>query len=413
MTLSIVLPLVCFCCVSLPNARATPAVDAVNDLGLDLYRLETATSPRNIVLSPYSISTALAMTMEGAAANTREEMEKVLHLDKKSGVSIQALAKLRMTLEKAAGDNADATAKKYRGEKVDKLELRIASRLFGSESGDYRTDFLKTVEDRWKAPLEKLDFTNAGTARSRINSWVEEQTGTRIRNVVPENGVDERTRLLLVNALYFKAAWHYEFAAWDTTPQPFYVDGKTTANVPIMFMAKYFGYTKEKDFSVISVPYLERDFQFLILLPDQRDGLASLSKSLAAVQLRQYSNLPRNCQVKLHLPKFKIAPEASNLTAHLTALGMKSAFGAPANFSRMMQTSKDRESPVMAGVLHKAMVSLDEKGTEAAAAVSNEVMADFKEPPPVNVDVDHPFLFAIQHQGTGVCLFIGCVNDPR
>jgi len=167
----------------------------------------------------------------------------------------------------------------------------------------------------------------------------------------------------------------------------------------------------------VSLPYTGYGLQFLILLPDAKDGLPAFEKNINAGQFAKLCKLPDEREVQIYLPKFKIEPAAVDLTGHLQSLGMKTAFDVPAgsaDFSGMApRTPKEYLS--ISGVFHKTFLALDEKGTEAAAAtaVPTYGASDRVPPKPIEVCVDHPFLFAIQHRESGLCLFLGRVNDPR
>src|SRR5687768_6789451 len=175
----------------LSAAELFPPAEAANALGLDLYRLEGAKSPGNLILSPYSIQSALCMTLGGADGVTKEEMARVLHLDGKSDAAPGELAALRQALEKAAETSAKqaAQAKKYGGS-FEPLQLRVANRLFGRTGYPFHPDFLKSTETLWRAPLEAIDFGKAEAARTHINGWVEQQTEKRIRDLIPKGGVN-------------------------------------------------------------------------------------------------------------------------------------------------------------------------------------------------------------------------------
>ena len=268
------------------RAQTTGPAGATNALGLDLYRLEAAKGQGNLLLSPYSIQAALCMTLGGADGVTRAEMAKVLHLMKPDAAPREQ-AELRAALEKAAADSAQMAdqAKKYGG-KFQPLQLRVANRLFGREGYPFLPEFLQRMQTDWLAPLELAAFAKSPErARDRINRWVEQQTQERIQELIPENGVDKNTRLVLVNALYFKAAWAAEFGEAMTRPLPFHAGGTTEVNVATMYQQHNYGFVREAGYTAVTVPYTGYALQFLIVLPEARDGLATLEKKLTAEQL--------------------------------------------------------------------------------------------------------------------------------
>jgi len=224
--------------------------------------------------------------------------------------------------------------------------------------------------------------------------------------------------MVLVNAIYFKAAWKDEFENEPTKPAPFHVKGGGAKNVPTMNNETWYGYASRNGYTVVCLPYLGSDLQFLVLLPDRADGLAGLEAKITPALLASCATLNTEL-VNLWLPKFKMEPPDMELSGELEALGMKTAFDIPggsANFDGIAPRTPD-EYLYISAVFHKTFISLDEHGTEAAAATAEPmaVGAALNEAPPkiYNVHVDHPFIFAIQDCKSGACLFIGRVNDPR
>ena len=399
------------------GAESAPASAAINALGLDLLR-QTATPAANALLSPYSIQSALAMTYAGADGDTRAEMARVLHYPEDEAGLHRSFAALRQGLDDVMQKSVkDAERMRQHGGKMDPITVTTANRLFGQTGYAFREPFLERVKDSYAAPVEQLDFRrNSAGATKHINGWVEEQTRERIRNLIPEGALDQFTRLVLVNAIYFKAPWANEF--YDTKPEPFYLGANNLITVQTMMSKRTVGYSKHQDFTAVTIPYRGGELQFLILLPDKMDGLADLEKKLTAGLLTDSARL-KNQEVILHLPKLKLEPPAMALGRALQSLGMKSAFDKPprsANFDRMAPRTRD-DYLFISEVFHKTFLELDEKGTEAAAATAVAMAvasAVQREPPkPIEVRVDRPFLFAIQHRTSGACLFLGHINDPR
>jgi serpin B len=224
-------------------------------------------------------------------------------------------------------------------------------------------------------------------------------------------------RLVLVNAIYLKAPWAQEFSTNATKPRPFHLNGGQAQNVPTMERQDRFGYAQQDGYRVVTIPYSGNDIQFLILLPDAVDGLAALEAKLTPQLLTTAAN-PGIADLNLELPRFKLEPPLLRLSEALKELGMKSAFDQPegsANFDRMAPRQPDDYLKI-SEVFHKTFLELDEKGTEAAAATAVMMMrvtsAVGKKPQPIEVRVDRPFLFAIQHRPSGACLFLGRVTNP-
>jgi serpin B len=401
----------------------TPAANAINALGLEL--LPRAAQPnQNALLSPYSIQSALAMAYAGADGVTRAEMAGVLHYPKDDAELHGSFAALRKALDEAVRTSVQQAAQAKRwGATNDPITLAVANRLFGQTGYDFREPFLALVRDNYGAPFEPLDFIKDATGATRhINGWVEDQTRQRIRNLIPGGALNALTRLVLVNAIYLKAPWMEPFETSATKPGSFHVNGGKSVDVPMMRQRHEFAYSKRNGFCVLALPYSRYELVFLIVLPDKANGLAALESKLTAdvfatPDMSEGKHKWEKRDVTLTLPRFKLEPPVFALGAALQGLGMKTAFDQPprsANFDRIAPRRPDDYLKI-SEVFHKTFLDLDEKGTEAAAATALVfVTAGHHEPAkPVEVRVDHPFLFAIQHRASGTCLFLGRVVDPR
>jgi len=396
------------------------AATATNQLAVDLHR-QLATGNENLCVSPYSIEGALAMTFAGADGETREEMAGVLHFPKNDNGVPASFASLQHSLEEMSAKTAELVKQSKRfGGPSEPITLVIANRLFAQKGYDFRQAFLSVVKQNYGAGFEPIDFVaDASGATQRINKWVADQTRNRIRDLVPAGALNETTRLVLANALYLKAPWADPFSDNATKPEPFHIHGGASVDVPMMRkMDRHFGYAKRDGFRAVSLPYAGNDLQFLVLLPDDVNGLGALESNLTAEMLAECAKLETREEVDLHLPKFKIELPTIALAEKFEALGMKTAFDQPrgsANFDRMAPR-KPNDYLYISQVFHKTFIAVDEKGTEAAAATAVAMMAGsarIQRPAPVEVRVDRPFLYAIQHVPSGVCLFLGRVTDPR
>jgi serpin B len=395
------------------------AATATNQLAVDLHR-QLATGNENLCVSPYSIESALAMTFAGADGQTRIEMARVLHFPSEGDAVPASFAALQHSLEEMSTKTAELVkqSKKFGGPS-EPIMLSIANRLFAQKGYDFREPFLALVKQNYGAAFEPIDFGhNASGATRHINQWVADQTHDRIRDLIPAGALDEATRLVLANALYLKASWVDPFSEKATRPEPFHVQGGAPVDVPMMRkMDRQFGYAKRERFTAVSLPYTGNDLQFLVLLPDDVNGLHALESKLTSEMLAECAKLETR-EVDLHLPKFKIEPPTIALAEKFEALGMKTAFDQPrgsANFDRMAPR-KPNDYLYISQVFHKTFIAVDEKGTEAAAATAVAMMRATALAPkqqPVEVKVDRPFIYAIQHVPTGVCLFLGRVTDPR
>ena len=283
------------------------AATATNELAVDLHR-QLATGNENLCVSPYSIESALAMTFAGADGETRSEMARVLHFPSDGSAVPASFASLQHSLEEMSAKTAELVkqAKRFGGPS-EPITLAIANRLFAQKGYDFRQAFLSLVKQNYGAAFEPIDFiADAPGATQHINKWVADQTRNRIRDLIPAGALDETTRLVLANALYLKASWADPFSEKATKPEPFHVRGGAPVDVPMMRkMDRHFGYAKREGFTAISLPYTGNDLQFLVLLPDEVNGLHALESKLTAEMLAECAKLDTR-DVDLHLPKFKI-----------------------------------------------------------------------------------------------------------
>ncbi len=359
------------------------------------------------------------MTYGGADGETRTEMARILHFPKDDDTIHASFAALDKSLEEMAAKTEGTVqqSKKFGGSS-EPITLAIADRLFAQKDYQFRAAFLALVQEKYRAPLEQVDFVrHADVATRRINDWVAEQTHQRIRDLIPQGALDASIRLVLANAIYLKAPWAKEFSEHATESKPFHVRGAAPLTVPMMNGVQEFGYAKRDGFVAVAIPYIGEELQFLVLLPDKIDGLRNLESKLSAETLAGCAKLPAT-DVDLHLPKFKLEPPTVKLSQQLQDLGMKTAFNIPrgsANFDRMAPRKPD-DYLAISEVFHKTFIAVDEKGTEAAAATAVAMAAATamrQKPQPIEVNVDRPFIYAIQHVPSGACLFIGRVTDPR
>jgi serpin B len=404
-------------------AHGAPSFDlaakASNELGVDLYR-QLAIADENLCMSPYSIESALAMTFAGADGETRTEMARVLHFGDSTDVPA-SFSTLQHSLEQLSAKTSELVkeSKKFGGPS-EPITLNIANRLFAQKGYHFREAYLSLVKQNFGGAFEPLDFVaDPAAATQRINKWVADQTRDRIRDLIPADALNKLTRLVLANALYLKAPWADAFSDKTTQPEPFFVRGGGPVDVPMMRKrSEHFGYARRQGFTVVSVPYVGDDLKFVVLLPDDVNGLRTLEAKLTADVLAECAKLEER-DVDLHLPKFKLQPPTIALAETFQALGMKTAFDIPqasANFDKIAPR-KPNDYLYISNIFHKTFIDVDEKGTEAAAATAVVMMMATglaqPKPPPIEVKVDRPFVHAIQHVPSGVCLFLGRVTDPR
>jgi serpin B len=351
----------------------------------------------NLFLSPFSISTALAMTAAGARGKTLDEMEKVLHLPAHAPAAFGAILK-------SLNDEPDA---KKRG-----FTLTTANALWAQKGYPWRPEYKKLVATDFAAGLFDVDYqTDPETARGTINAWVEKETREKIKNLLPQGSVTPLTRLVLTNAIYFKGDWDIQFKKDDTKELPFTLADGSKKNTPLMYRVGGYNYLETEGFQVLDLPYVGKRISMTVILPKKPDGLPAVEKELTGSQLSALlQSLRYEKQVHVHLPKFKVE-KSFTLNEPLQALGMKTAFQRNADFSGMHTGGEDLH---ITAVLHKAYVDVNEEGTEAAAATGVVVgTTSVAEPPkPKYFRADRPFLFLIRDHKTQSVLFMGRLTEP-
>jgi serpin B len=403
--------------LSQAHADSSGVANGINRFGLDLHR-RLATGDQNLVISPWSIETALAMTYAGADGKTKAEMAKVLHFQENEEQLHDSFAGLSSDLVKLAKASEERIAQaKKQGGPTTPLQINIANRLFGQKDYPFIQPFLDLNAEKYHSPLEKLDFrADADGSRKHINQWVETQTREKIKDLIPSGVLGRDTSLVLANAVYLKAPWADEFR--DEPNGEFHPKGGSAVKVPMLTRRGDYGFARWPGTTAVTIPYADGGLQFVMLVPDEVDGLAATEKSLSAERFAETAKAGAK-DIELHFPSFKLEPERVMLADELKDMGMPSAFDEPkgsADFSRMGPRQPD-DYLYISHVIHKAFVAVDKHGTEAAAAtavVMTRATAAMPNPEkPLVVRVDRPFVFAIQHIDSGTCLFLGRVTDPR
>ncbi len=294
----------------------------------------------------------------------------------------------------------------------DGIELNIANSLWPQERYAFRDDFLNLLQMHYHATLTPLDYAEEPEkARATINGWVDEETRHKITDIIEPGVLDGRTRMLLINAIYFKGAWATPFQESSTRPGKFYSDTGKAITVPFMNRLGNFGYAENDELQILVIPYRKYQIQMLILLPRRRDGIAGLEGRLDPASLAAWTSNTRNEEVNVTMPKFKMSG-GFKLTETLQALGLKDAFDAArADFSGM---DGQLHWLYLSAVLHRAFIEVNEKGTEAAAATAVVARAaSISSSQPREFRADHPFLFPIRESTTGSILFMGRVSEPE
>ena len=387
--------------VTSPEVNEADLVTMVNsnsDFSFDLYQALSDTDG-NLFYSPYSISLALAMTYAGACGETEKQMSDTLHFDLPQDRLHPTYNGLDIELSKR-GEGA-------KGKDEEGFRLHIVNAIWGQEDYEFLSEFLDVLAENYGAGLRVLDFVNASEeSRITINDWVSEQTEGRIEDLIPQGAIDALTRLVLTNAIYFNAAWQFPFNEEATSDGPFYLLDGGEVIVPMMRQTESFGYAEEDDYQAVELPYDGGELSMVILLP--RDGqFEAFESSMDFQRVTEIISNLTSQQVNLTMPKFEFE-SSFGLKKALTGMGMPIAFSPDADFSGMTG-SRDL---FIDDVLHKAFVSVDEAGTEAAAATAVIMTLTAVPSPPVEVKVERPFIFLIRDIETGTILFIGRVLNP-
>jgi len=369
-------------------------VEANNEFAFDLYSELDKSENGNIFYSPYSISAALAMTYEGAKGQTANEMKSVFHFPE-SNILRPNFAKIYNNINEGADD----------------YELRTGNALWVQQDYPLLEDYTARVEKYYGGKATNVDFIEeTENSRQTINSFIEEQTNNKIKDLIPAGFLDAMTRLVLTNAIYFKGIWEWQFDKADTYEGDFKITNDNIVKTEMMNMNPdkdkvKFNYADTGDLQILELPYKGDKISMLLLLPSE--NLDVIEPVLTAEKLNEYKSQMKETELdSISIPKFEFDTKYF-MKETLSALGMPTAFSQNADFSGMTGV-KDLYIDF---VIHQAYVKVNEEGTEAAAATA--VGMKLTAVMPSNVfKADHPFIFIIQEKETGNILFFGRVVDP-
>jgi serpin B len=369
-----------------------------NAFAVDLYG-KLSSQPGNLFFSPASISSAFAMAYAGAHGGTATEMASTLRFTLPPDRLHPAMGAFLAQLNGAHSN----------------YELHLANALWAEKDQHFLPDYTALMKADYAAGFHPVDFkANHEAARALINTWVADQTKQKILNLVPADAVTPLTRLILTNAIYFKAAWANQFTKSQTQSEDFHLSGTKSAKADLMHETKGGQYFRGPAFQALELPYKSDELSMIVLLPDSPDGLSALEKTLTAANLNKWmSSLAYQETIVVTVPRFKVTQQFE-LSSALESLGMKMAFHpGQADFSGM---TGDKTFSISAAI-HKAYIDVDETGTEAAAATAVIMSAMAMRPmapppPPIVFRADHPFLFLIRDNSSGAILFLGRLTDP-
>ncbi len=392
-------------------ARETdPAVDPVDvevlaegitAFGVDLYH-RLAGEGGNLFYSPYSLSQVMAMTWAGARTETRWQIERVFHFTLPGEVLHPAFNRLDQELAGRAVVETEEGP-------VEGFHINSARSVWAARTHPFLPAYLDLLARHYGAGLWRADFEGAPeTVRGAINDWVSRETEGRIETLFSPGSISPATRLVIANALFFKAPWETPFDEEMTVEGTFRIPGGDSVPVPMMVQKEILGYLQGEGFQAVALPYLGEMLSMVILLPDGDDP-AALEGRLTPEWLADALPGLTPEVIRIHLPRFSFQSASISLAETLSAMGMPVAFTDSANFSGMDGSTDLRIS----AVTHQASVSVDEEGTEASAGSGVIVGPTNPGDPLAVVTVDRPFLFLIRDIPTGAVLFMGRIIDPR
>ncbi|HJV33843.1 serpin family protein [Geomonas sp.] len=397
--ISVATLLVFSCLFSIASGEERPpAVKSVvpgnTAFALDLYS-KLKQEKGNLFFSPYSVSSALALMFEGARGDTSAEMAKTLRFSAGEGEVAPAFGLLNKTFEEI--------------QKKGEVQLNVANSLWPQKGHPFLTRYLKSAKKYFGVSVSPLDYQHkSGEASRTINAWIEDKTKGKIRDVIRQGDLDAATRLVLVNAIYFKGKWASQFNPKLTTKADFsLLDGGKTP-VSMMNQTGKFRYAEIEGSQALELPYVGKDLSMVIILPSDVGNFGDFEKRVTGSNLDAWISQLHQAEVSVALPKFKGTWGVKDLVKPLQELGMRTPFSARADFSGMDGT----RTLFISLLRHKAFLDINEEGTEAAAATVGAITMSAL-PIVKTFRADHPFLFVIRENTTGSILILGRIVEPN
>ena len=367
-------------------------VNGNNQTAIDLYGKLSHKNKENIFFSPFSISTAFGMTFAGARGKTENEMAKVLHFTLPQKKLHPAFSIL---IEKINAKN-----KLYK--------LNIANALWGQKDYNFLKEFKKLIYKYYSGGFYEVNFkTDTEGARKKINTWVEEKTNRKIKELISKRDINDLTRLVLTNAIYFKGKWASKFDEKNTKPAPFYTSSDKKIEISMMYREDNYPYYGNENLQVLELPYVGDDLSMVVFLPAEKSGLSGLEKELTLKKLELWISKMYKRKVRVYFPRFK-AKTKYYLVEILSSMGMSDTFSNKADLSGMTGHKELKISKV----IHQAYIDVNEEGTEASASTAIVMTRKALPRPSPVFKANHPFLFLIVHKKTKSILFMGRIINP-
>jgi len=369
--------------------KLSSLVDSLNKFSFEFYQKISENKEDNIFFSPYSIFVALSMAYEGAHGNTATQMYNILNFFQNDSETQGSFGKIYNLLN----------------QKQEGYRISTANAFWIQQNYPFLTEYINLLQNYYMAEANELDFSKNVEAARTINTWIENQTNGKIKDMIDPSALSEFTRLVLTNAIYFKGLWENPFDSKYTTKIDFKVDSSKTVKVDMMSLSNcIFNYTETDDLQILKMPYKGNNLSMLVILPKE-NNISIADSSLNTLNIEDWNSRFDEIKINIDIPKFKFKTEY-NLNNVLTKMGMVDAFSEiDADFSGM----DGKKSLFISDILHKAFVEVNEKGTEAAAAtaviLTTSVVTN-------TFNADHPFVFLIQHESTGAILFMGKIMSP-
>ena len=377
--------------------EVSPVVSGNTQFAFDLYQKLAEGNQENVFFSPYSLSVALAMTARGASGPTLDEIQQVTHLELPVAEIPAAFAELNQALTPEPVEGCEP------------LTLELANGYFSQKGFSLAPEYLNDLRNYFQAEASELDFAaDPEAARGAINAWASQKTHEKIQEPVPQGGVDESTKLALLNAIYFKGNWQKPFDKAQSGPGYFTaLSGKNLRGPMMHDPNRSLAYYRGSDYQAALLPYCGQA-AMLVLLPDE-GKFAEFESRLSPDLFKEAWGSLEETPVDLAVPRFKFTPESVALKDTLQELGIVQAFGDDADFTVM----RPEDDLKLQDVFHQAMVAVDEAGTEAAAVSAVAVgTRSLPAKPEVSLELNRSFVFAIVHPETQSLLFLGRLTDP-
>ena len=368
-------------------------IDSANSFAFNLFRpiLADINGSENIMISPFSISSALSMTLNGAANGTLKDMKKALRLEGKTIDQINSTY-LKLMTDMVPIDN--------------RVFVKIANSVWVEKKLVVKQPFVTDLKNSYFAEARDIDITDP-KAVDIVNGWIAEKTNDKITNMLDR--LDPDLAMLLINAVYFNGKWRYQFDKKATKNEPFYSEPSNPKTVPMMHLNENLKVIKNNNLTIAEIPYGQGNYTMIVVLPDENVTLSEVAKVLTPSNWQEWmTRLVNNGhKVELSMPRFKYKYNR-NLNEDLKNLGMEIAFSDNADFSKISD-----QSLMISRVLHQTFIETNEEGTEAAAATVVEMISGSAYPSSIDtITLDHPFIFFIRESTTGTIIFMGRVGDP-